>query len=451
MLPKNQSQDQGDLFRSRLEQIINQDHPLIKLARSMDWEGFNRELGALYCPDNGAPGLPTRLMAGMHYLKYAFDESDESVVERWIENPYWQYFCGFEYFQHEFPLHPTSLVKWRQRVGESGVEKLLSETLETAKRIKALKSEDATIVINDTTVQEKAVAFPTDSKLYHTMREKLVEAAETRGVQLRQTYRRKSKEALYRQSQARRSRKPEHARRWTRKLKTWLGRVMRDIRRKIESPDGKLNHLLTLANRLMSQTRESKDKLYSIHAPEVECIAKGKAHKQYEFGCKTSVVSALKNNWILGVKSFHGNPYDGDTLSPAIEQAQRLSGLRITDVYTDKGYRGRRRTIPNQTQHISGERSIKTMTRAELKRFKRRNAIEPIAGHLKSDNRLDRNYLHGEEGDKINAILAGCGYNIRKLLRAFFLSLVFRVIQTLNFLLGACSFLPWNNFIPRHA
>jgi IS5 family transposase len=230
MVPKLQVNDRGDLFRSHLEQLIDLNHPLAKLARSVDWERFSREFGEYYCPANGAPGLPTRLMAGMHYLKYAFDESDESVVARWVENPYWQYFCGCEYFQHEFPLHPTSLVKWRHRVGDAGVEKLLSETIETAKRLKALKSEAVRRVTVDTTVQEKAVAFPTDSRLYHTMREKLVDAAGDLGMKLRQTYRRKSKEALYRQSQARRARKPEQACRWTRKLKTWLGRVARDIR-----------------------------------------------------------------------------------------------------------------------------------------------------------------------------------------------------------------------------
>jgi IS5 family transposase len=189
MQPKKQSNNDYDLFRSALEQIINIDHPLVKLSKSIDWDAFDNELGKLYAPSRGAPGLPTRLMVGIHYLKHTFNESDESVVARWLENPYWQYFCGFNFFQHDYPLHPTSLVKWRKRVGKSGVEMMLAETIRIAQKKKMLKKIDIEKVNIDTTVQEKNITFPTDAKLYFKMRDVLVNAAEKRGIKLRQNYR----------------------------------------------------------------------------------------------------------------------------------------------------------------------------------------------------------------------------------------------------------------------
>jgi IS5 family transposase len=279
MKPKKPQQDQADLFRSRLDQILDRQHPLFVLGNQIDWSVFDKKFGSLYA-EKGRPAKPTRLMVGLHYLKHAFSESDESVVARLLENPYWQYFCGFEFFIHRLPLDPSSLVRWRKRIGPGGLEHLLSETLETAKREDQLTEQHMERVNVDTTVQEKAIAYPTDARLYHKARVLLVKAAKDRGIALRQSYLRLGKRALIMSSRYAHARQMNRARREQKKLKTYLGRVYRNILRCCAQPDDTLAQLLQSAARLLSQKRSDKNKLYSLHAPEVECIAKGKAHKK---------------------------------------------------------------------------------------------------------------------------------------------------------------------------
>jgi transposase, IS5 family len=420
MQPKSGSIDQGDLFRSRLDQILNRQHPLFKLADAIDWGVFEQEFGPLYVENVGRPGLPIRLMVALHYLKHAFNVSDEAVVAQFIENGYWQYFCGFEYFQHEFPLDPTSLVKWRQRIGHHGMAKLLKVTIDTAKARKHVTEEHLERVNVDTTVQEKAIAFPTDARLYDKARRILVRLAKRQGIALRQSYERVGKAALIKHGRYRHARQAKRARREQKKLWLYLGRVIRDIERKCRQPGSLLATMLERAQRIFTQKRDDCNKLYSMQAPEVECIAKGKAHKKYEFGCKVSLVSTSKDNWIVGVQALHGNPYDGHTLKSALAQAEEMTGWRPGNAYCDKGYRGAAKVIESTAIHLAN-RKKNSMKPREWAWFKRRNAIEPIIGHTKSDHRMDRNYLKGEEGDKINAILAGCGFNLRKLLRAILL------------------------------
>ena len=422
MQPKNKTKQgkQIHLFQSRLEQILNTEHPLYKLANQIDWSVFEKEFGALYVENVGRPGKPIRLVVGLHYLKYTYSESDETVVERFLENPYWQYFCGYEYFQHEFPVDPSLLTKWRKRVGSEGMEKLLKETIETAKRKKLIRKRHIERVNVDTTVQEKAIAFPTDARLYYKMLRSLVRAAKQRGIELRQSYKKVSRKALVRQGRYSHARQMKRAQRQTRRLKTYLGRVTRDIQRKSPKPDESLARQLALAERLFKQKRNDKGKLYSIHAPEVECISKGKAHKRYEFGCKVAMVSTSKDNWVVGMDAVHGNPYDGHTLEGSLRQTKRITGWQPGSAYCDRGYRGNTGTIEGTVVHVTGRRK-KGISRSAWRWFKRRSAIEPIFSHLKSENRMDRNHLKGKEGDRINAILSGCGYNMRKLLRAFFL------------------------------
>jgi len=405
------------LFQSRLDQIINLDHPLAQLAQAIDWSVFETEFGPCYCEGDGRPAKPIRLMVGLHYLKHAFDESDESVVERFLENPYWQYFCGNEYFEHGLPLDPSSLVYFRRRVGAEGFEALLKETLETAKRGGVLKSSDCKRVNVDTTVQEKAVAYPTDPRLYQKMREKLTGAARSRGLRLRRSYARAGKAALVMQNRYRHAGQHRRANKMTRRLKTWLGAVVRDLRRKAAVVDVELEGLLCLAERLLAQERSSKGKLYALHAPEVECISKGKAHKKYEFGVKVGVVSTSRGNWILGSRSLPGNPYDGHTLAETIAHAEAMSGVAVAHIHADKGYRGHDYAGGAEV-HVSGSGPRKKSRWDKLWR-RRRSAVEPIIGHAKHDNRMERNYLKGSEGDRMNALLAACGYNLRKLYKAF--------------------------------
>lgn len=417
MLPKRPDFSDPELFRSRLDQIIDMDRPLIRLSEQIDWSAFEEEFGSLYHEKRGRPGLPIRLLVGLTYLSRLYNLSDEAVVEQWLDNPYWQYFCGFEYFQHVYPLDPSSLVRWRKRIGEKGIEFLLQQTIATARDAGELNKRDMAKVNVDTTVQEKAIRFPTDARLYHRMLECLVKAAKAEGVQLRQSYKRVSKKALVKQGRYGHARQMKRARKQTKSLKTMLGRVIRDIRRKAASPSVVLEELLQRAERLHAQARNDKNKLYSVHEPDVECIAKGKAHKRYEFGCKVGVVTTSRRNWVIGLQALHGNPYDGHTLASTLEQAQRLIGWTAGEAYVDQGYRGHGYDGPT-TIHVVDPRK-KRLSKSEKRWRKRRAAIEPIIGHLKSDHRMLRNQLKGIIGDNINAMLAGCGFNLRKLVQIF--------------------------------
>lgn len=419
----------ADLFRSQLSQMLNMSHPLVRLSEKMNWEKLEAEIDVIYTSEVGQPPLPTRLLAGLHYLKYTFDESDESVVARWLENPYWQYFCGFEYLQHELPLHPSSLVRWRQRVGDK-LEALLSHTVEVAMQTKAMSVRELDHVNVDTTVQEKAITFPTDAKLYHKMRAMLVVAAEKRGITLRQSYRKVGKKALIMQGRYSHARQMKRSAKQTRKLKTYLGRVVRDIGRKAPNQDEVLSQLLNRANRLLTQQRHDKNKLYSVHADEVECIAKGKVHKRYEFGNKASFISTSKSNWLVSAQSLKGNPYDGHTLAGALKHVKSLTKRTPKNAYCDQGYRGH--GIDSETRIVICGKIPKRASRAVRKWMKRRAAIEPIIGHLKSDNRLSRNYLKGTQGNEVNVVLAAAGYNLAKLLAWFYCVWVILGVNRVN-------------------
>lgn len=273
-------------------------------------------------------------------------------------------------------------------------------------------------VVVDTTVQEKNITFPTDSKLYEKARSLLVKAAKERGLELRQSYERLGKKALFQQSRYARAKQMKRARRETKKLKTYLGRVHRNILRLQAHPDADLQNLLELSGRLLKQKKNDKNKLYSLHEPDVECIGKGKAHKKYEFGCKASIVTTAKNNWILSAQALHGNPFDGHTLKASLENAQRLSKRSIKTAIVDQGYRGSSKSV-DQEVWIGGS---KRKCSVSMKRWmKRRSSVEPVIGHLKSDHRMKCNYLKGTAGDHANAILSGCGFNMGKLIAAFFL------------------------------
>lgn len=406
---------ESELFRSHFEQVIDLNHPLAKLASQIDWKAFENKFGSFYDPGFGRPGLPIRLMVGLTYLSRMSDLSDEATVEEWLENPYWQYFCGYEYFQHHFPLDPSSLVRFRKRIGKKGMEFLLQQTIVAAQRSGHLKERHLRKINVDTTVQEKNVTFPTDAKLYHRMRERLVKEARKVGVVLRQSYERVSKRILLLQSRYANARQFKRARGQTKRLKTLLGRVVRDVQRKCAEPPKALAEALSRAERLLKQQKNDKNKLYSIHAPEVECIAKGKVRKPYEFGCKVGVATTSRDNWVIGIQALHGNPYDGHTLTGILDQVQRLTSWQPQEAYCDRGFRGHGYE-GETTIHIVG-RKRKQLSRTERYWRGRRAAIEPVIGHLKGDHRMERNYLKGEIGDHINALLSGCGRNLRKLLQ----------------------------------
>ena len=407
--------NQRELFRPRLEEMINLDRPLAVLAGKINWKRFEVKFGALFSQKKGRPAIPTRVVVGLLYLKQTFNLSDEEVLLRFEENPYWQYFCGFSHFNDKRPCDPSVLSRWRKRIGEEGLEELLSETLAVAHSAGHLKTKDLDDVNVDTTVQEKNIAFPTDAKLLNRARETLVREAKKRGIQLRQTYKREGKYQLVAYSRYCHARQFKRAKKPLKRLKTILGRVIRDFERKCVEIDDALGKKLVICKRVYSQKKNSKDKLYSIHEPGVECISKGKAHKRYEFGCKVSIATTNKSNWVVGAKAFHGRPYDGHTFEDAIAQSQRIIGKLPARVYADKGYRGAKKGASVEL-FTSGQKRGVDKKRKKL--LLRRAAVEPVIGHLKSGHRLSRNFLKGIDGDKNNAVLAGIGFNLAKLLAA---------------------------------
>jgi IS5 family transposase len=339
------------------------------------------------------------------------------------------------WFEHELPIDPSTMTRWRKKIGAAGAEVMLSGTIQAGLKSGVIKPASFSKVNVDTTVQEKNITYPTDAKLYYQMRENLVKYAKTQGIPLRQTYVRKGKQSLIMASRYAHARQMKRSRREIKRLKNFLGRIVRDIERKIKGDTEKekiFSESLAMAHRILEQKRDDKNKLYSIHAPEAECISKGKAHKKYEFGVKVGVVTTSKEGFVIGMKALHGNPYDGHTLGECVEQANRLIGRELKDdIYADMGYRGHNYKGPakvNIVGHVA-----KKMKSSTKRWFKRRSAIEAIISHMKNDGLLDRNYLDGQEGDKINAILCGCGKNTRKLLMEFSFLLIFPcVFSTLN-------------------
>lgn len=422
MKPKKQEKtSQENLFKVRLDVICDPKDALKKLADTIDWAFFDVELGNVYTENTGRPPLPTRLMVGLHYLKHAFNFSDEDACNEFRQNPYWQYFCGLEFFEHEVPFDRSSMTRWRQRLGAEKMEKLLTETFRVALRAKYVEVAELKKIVVDTTVQEKAVAFPTDSRLYYKAVQALGKVAKKAGIKLRQSFVRISKQKLFKQSRYSHAKQMKKARACQKKLQTFLGRLIRDIQRKIDQASSerlkkKVISLLDVAQRIHDQKRKDSNKVYSVHAPEVECIAKGKAHKKYEFGCKVSMATTSKNCWVVGADAVHGNPFDGHTLKKQIEQVERIVGQRPEEVFVDQGYRGAKNHPEDMKTHIYGK---KTKNRALRTAMKRRSSIEPIIGHTKTDNRMDRNYLKGQAGDRINAMLAASGRNLRKWMALF--------------------------------
>src|SRR5438270_2090908 len=423
MRPRERRETGGqDLFRSRLDQIIDLEHALAKLARSIDWRFLEERFGAVYSDGSGQPPLPTRLMAGLAILKHTHNLSDEVLCERWVENPYYQYFCGEEFFRHQSPFDRSSLTRWRQRMGEEKLEALLQESLSVAHKTGALSTMDLERVVVDTTVQPKAIAHPTDARLVHRAIEKLVGLAKREGVVLRQSYVRVAKRAAIMVGRYSHAHQFKRAQRALKFLRTRLGRVIRDINRQIDGDEAlqtRFAPLINLAIKVRHQDhRQRGPKVYSLHAPEVECISKGKARAPYEFGCKVSIATPATKpkggQFVLHAKALHGNPFDGHTLGRVITELEQQTGVETRRIHVDKGYRGHNHKEKFRVW-ISGQ--VRGVTKPIRREMRRRAAVEPVIGHTKAEHRMGRNYLKGRDGDRINAVLAAAGYNFGLLLR----------------------------------
>ena len=421
-MAKPRDDRQKDLLRPALEAIIDLGHPLVRLAREIDWGFFDRHFAGVCKAGDGHPPLPTRLVAGLFILKHMHDLSDEVLCARWVENPYYQFFCGEESFCHRLPFERSSLTRWRQRLGAEELVALLQESLSVAHKLGALATKDLERVVVDTTVQPKAIAHPTDARLCHRALEKLVDLAGRHEVKLRQSYRRVAKRAAIMVGRYTHAHQFKRARRELKFLRIRLGRVVRDIRRKIAGSEvlkERFANLLALAMRVQFQDhRQRGQKVYALHAPEVECIGKGKARAPYEFGCKVSIATPVTKpkggQFVLHAQALHGNPYDGHTLGPVIAELEQLTGVETRRIHVDKGYRGHNHQEKFRVW-ITGQG--RRVTRPIRREMKRRAAVEPVIGHVKAEHRMGRNYLKGRDGDRANAVLAAAGYNFALLLR----------------------------------
>ena len=430
MLNRPTNTTQLSFLQPGLKEQLSNKHPLYILADAINWQLFEDTFRKHYREDFGRPAKPIRLMVSLLMLKHIRNLSDESVVEQWAENAYYQYFSGEQVFMAKAPCEASELVHFRNRIGAEGVELILQESI----RIngKGGKEDKASI---DTTVQEKNITYPTDSKLQRKIIKKCIGIADKAGIELRQSYSRTLKKLGVDQRFRNHAKNGAKARKADKKVKTIAGRLVRELQRKLPAESYKTD--LELFDRVLRQKRQDKNKVYSLHEPEVACISKGKEHKKYEFGSKVSITVTQKSGVIIGAINIAGNDYDGHTLDAALEQQQRLTGHKLKEAFVDRGYRGRKEVL-GTTIHTPKIFSSKLTNyrKTKLKEgFTRRAAIEPKIGHLKADHRLSRNFYKGIKGDNINVMLAAAAMNFKRMMNIWkdnLLALFLRFIQLIQ-------------------
>jgi len=414
MKSNSPNQSQSTFLYQGLKEILNPKEPLYQLSDKMPWGEMEKEFEKYYV-NFGRPAKPIRLMVSLLLLKQMYNLGDETVVESWVQNPYWQYFSGYTMFQWKFPIEPTDLVHFRKRIGKKGIEKIFKISID----LHGKKSKENEVVI-DTTVQEKNITYPTDVKLHKKIIDKCVKIALEEDVELRQSYRRISKQLVIDQRGNRSKKGKTKARKSAKKLKTIAGRLTRELRRKLTKELlQRYEEEIKLFEKVLSQQKGDNNKIYSLHEPKVYCMSKGKAHKRFEFGSKVSIVLTKDSGIAVGAYNFEENIYDGHTLPEVLEQIKRLTEKEPKVAIVDRGYRGESKV--GNTEILRPKRPKKKATPYEKtkarKRFRRRAAIEPVIGHLKQDFRLSRNFLKGTQGDMVNVLLAAAAYNLTKWMR----------------------------------
>ena len=410
MLTKSTSNDQLS-FYSTFEEQLNHSHPLYILSQQIQWNLFEAAFSKYYSVDFGAPSKPIRLMVSLLILKHVRNLSDESVVEQWAENAYYQYFSGEKIFASKQPCVATELVEFRKRIGEEGIELIFKESI----RINGKDGEESDAT-TDTTVQEKNITYPTDSKLQKKIIKKCKAIAKKEGIELRQTYTRTLKKLSMDQRFRNHPKNSGKARKADRKIKTIAGRLVRELERNLH-PTSKYMYELDLFKKVLAQKREDKQKIYSLHEPHVQCISKGKEHKKYEFGSKVSIITTKNSGVIIGALNIPKNDYDAHTLTPALEQQQKLTGRVLKNNYVDRGYRGVTNVLGTNIIIPKVKVSDTPYQKQKLRKgFRRRAAIEPKIGHLKADHRLSRNYYSKIFGDNINVMLAASAMNFKRMM-----------------------------------
>ena len=434
--PKNNNQ-LG--FYSTFKEQLDPSNGLFILANQIHWKIFDDTFSKHYSLTQGAPAKPIRLMVSLLILKQLRNLSDESVVEQWSENSYFQYFSGEHYFCSSKPCVPTELVEFRKRIGEEGVELILKESI----RINGKDGEDDNLS-GDTTIQEKNITFPTDDKLYKKIINKCHKIAEKENVELRQSYTRVLKKLSFVQRMKRNKAGQAKARKASKKVKTIAGRLTRELERKLSAEaQQQWGNDLQLFNRVLNQKKSDSNKIYSLHEPNVKCYSKGKEHKKYEFGSKVSIMVTQKTGVIVGALNFNESLHDTKTLEAALEQHKRLTGITAKNIYLDRGYPGRKQ-IGETLLHIP--RPDKKITTTKKKRHRRRAAIEPVIGHLKSDYRMLRNFLKGNYGDTVNVMMAAAAMNFKRMMNkwkanpSFFGEILLQLYSRILFLFSPVNF-----------
>lgn len=426
MISKQKTSPQVNFF-FYLEDTLNKNHPLFILSNRIDWQLFEDTFSPLYCADNGRPAKPIRLMVGLLILKHLRNVSDESVVEQWTENLYYQYFCGLQQFSTDSPCASSDLTHFRKRIGEAGIELIFKESI----RINGKDSNDPDVSV-DTTVQEKNITFPTDSKLHKKIIKKCLDISKKERITLRQTYTRTLKKLSVDQRFRNHPKNKGKAKKADRKVKTIAGRLVRELQRHL-GESSVYQRFFDLYARVLAQKRNSKSKVYSLHEPDVVCISKGKEHKKFEFGNKASFVITRNTGVLLGALGFR-NEFDGHTLQPALEQVEKLTGKAPKTAAVDRGYRGNIK-IGETSILIPKPFNDKRQTKYQQKKLRKahtqRAAIEPIIGHLKTDHRLGRNFYKGIVGDNINILLAAAAFNFKRMMNKWRLS----ICQFLNIII----------------
>ncbi len=413
MIGKTPKEHQMSIFEVALESFIDMNHELVLLSKQIDWKAVESEFAEYYCADNGRPSVPIRKMVGMLLLKNIYNLSDEGVVARWMENPYMQYFTGEKVFQKRPPMNPIDMTKFRKRIGTIGSEKIFKISLLV--NAKEITAKEMKLVMIDSTVQEKNITFPTDAKLYRKIIARVLKMARKEDIELRRTYTRELKALKLKVRFMNHPTRMKEGKKAVKRIRTITRAMVGDITRKMNERQLSLyGKDLELFVRVINQDRNDKDKVYSLHEPEVQCISKGKEHKKYEFGNK-SAIAKTRSGLIVSALAFLGNPYDGHTISAHLEQIRRLTGYAPEEAVTDRGYRGKKevgRTKINIPTSGTLGQSYYQKTKAR-KKFQKRAGIEPVIGHLKSDHRMMRNFLKGTRGDVINTLMAAAAYNMR--------------------------------------
>lgn len=442
MLGKSPVQEQKNLFQPLLKEFINMQHELVLLNEKIEWKSLEQEFAPLYSA-TGTPSKPIRMMVGLLILKQLYDLGDETVIPAWIANPYFQYFCGEAHFQWQQPCDPSDMVHFRKRIGEQGVEKIFQQSI----FIHGKRAKSDEIVI-DSTAQEKNITFPTDTKLHVKIIKQCNKIAQHENIVQRQTYTRTVKRLLITSRFSTHPKRKKNARSAQRKIKTIAGRQVRELQRNFSSEQlQQYAQKLELFKKVLAQKKHDSPKIYSLHEPDVACIAKGKAHQPYEFGSKTSFAITKHTNIVVAAVDFTGNPHDSKTLEATLNQHQQLTGQRAKAAIVDRGYRGKKKiqltqiVCPDNANNKTGYEKQKAR-----KRFRRRAAIEPVISHLKHQYGMKRNFLKGKKGDKINAMLAAAAFNFKSWMNKMKEKVFFVFHYYLHFL---CSIFFATLFLPE--